>query len=150
MSARGILFAVVCAAAALASASPASAYTYTFINGTQQPIRQLWVHTVSAFCHDRNWSGNLAPGGQVNVNSASICLVDRVAVNGGQLSWSSSTGHFGGTFLVLRDGVCFFSSTEAVMSSIAGPAIGAIVPGVGSIAALGLSVAVFRNSGSCR
>ena len=148
MSARGILFALVCGAAALASGSPASAYTYKFINATQQPIRQLWMHTVSVFCHDVNWRGNLAPGGQVNVNSASICLVDRIEVNGGRLRWSAATGQFGGTFLVLRDGVCFFATDQAVMSAVSGPLIGAIVPGVGSIAALGLTTASFR--GSCR
>jgi hypothetical protein len=149
MSVRGILFAVLCGAAVMASASPASAYTYTFINGTKQPLRQLWVHTVSNFCHDRNWSGNVAPGGQVNVSTASICLVDRIEVNGGRQRWSAATGQFGGTFLVLPDGVCFFSSTQAVLSTVAGPAIGAIIPGVGSIAALGLTMANFRNSG-CR
>jgi len=148
MSAREILFVAVCAAAALASASPASAYTYKFINATQQPIRQVWMHTVSAFCHDVNWRGNVAPGASVNVSSASICLVDRIEVNGGRIRWSASTGQFGGSFLVLRDGVCFFPTDQAVMSVVAGPMIGAIVPGIGSIAALGLVKASFGSA--CR
>lgn len=148
MKIRGILFAVVCAAAALASASPASAYTYKFTNATQQPINQLWMHTVSKFCHDVNWRGSVAPGGQVSVNSASICLVDRIEVNGGRIRWSASTGQFGGSFLVLRDGVCFFPTDQAIMSTIASPLIAAIVPGVGSIAALGLTKASFGSS--CR
>lgn len=146
MSVRGILFAVVCAAAAMVSASPASAYTYNFVNGTQQPINQLWMHTVSKFCHDVNWRGNIGPGGQVSVNSASICLVDRIEVNGGRLRWSAPTGHFGGTFLVLRDGVCFFSSTEAAMGAITGQGLNMIIPGVGSIAGLALTRASFHGA----
>jgi hypothetical protein len=146
MSARGMLFAVVCAAAALASASPASAYTYTFVNATKQPISQLWMHTVSKFCHDVNWRGSVASGGQVNVDSASICLVDRIEVNGGRLRWSSGAGRFGGTFMIFPDGVCFFSSTEAVMSTLAGPGLNMIVPGLGTVAALGLTKAAMRCS----
>src|SRR3954452_14490321 len=114
MRARGILFAVVFAIAPMLSASSASAYTYSFINGTKQPIRQLWMHTVSKFCHDVNWRGNLAPGGKVGVNSASICLVDRIEVNGGRLRWSAATGQFGGTFVVARDGVCFMKTDQAI------------------------------------
>ena len=146
MRARGILFAVVCAAAALASGSPASAYTYTFVNATKQPISQLWMHTVSKFCHDVNWRGSVASGGQVNVNSASICLVDRIEVNGGRLRWSSSTGRFGGTFMIFPDGVCFFSSLEAAMSMIAGPGLNFIIPGLGTAAMLGLTKASLRCS----
>ena len=147
MSARAILFGLVFGAATLASAASANAYTYKFVNATQRPINQLWMHTVSKFCHDVNWRGNVASGGQVEVNSASICLVDRVEVNGGRLRWSASTGHFGGTFLVMRDGVCFFSSTEALLGAVAGPGLNNIVPGVGSLVALGLTKAKF--GGSC-
>jgi len=146
MSARGILFAGICAITAIASASPASAYTYQFVNGTQQPIRQLWMHTVSKFCHDVNWRGNVAPGGQVSVNSASVCLVDRIEVNGGGLRWSAATGQFGGTFAVARDGICFLKTDQAAIGGFA-----SLLPfGPGAIVSLGFSLADLHNSGSCR
>lgn len=128
MKTRGFLLSLVFAVVALASASPASAYTYTFVNSTGKPIRQIWMHTVSSVCHDVNWRGNLAPGASVNVNSASICLVDRVEVNGGQIRWSESTGRFGGTFFVARDGVCLFSGTEALLVALSAPGVNLVAP----------------------
>jgi hypothetical protein len=92
----------------LAGVSQASAYTYTFRNSTKETLSQVWMHTVSVFCHDVNWNGGVGPGRSVRISSASICLVDRVEVNGGALKFSSPIGLSGGTFTVGGNGrLCY-------------------------------------------
>ena len=92
--------------AAVACAASANAYTYVFVNGSNQTVTQIWLHTQSAFCHDVTWRGNLPSGGNVKITTASICLVDRVEVLNGP-SWSSATGHASGIFAFNNSKVCF-------------------------------------------
>ena len=106
MTSRPISLALgLAAAATLACATPANAYTYTFINGSKQTVTQIWMHTQSVFCHDVTWRGSLPPGGRVKVSTASICLVDRVEILNGP-SWSSATGHASGFFVFNSNKVC--------------------------------------------
>ena len=100
MTGRSILLGLGAAALSLACVSQANAYTYTFRNNSKETLSQVWMHTVSAFCHDVNWNGKVGPGGSVRISSASICLVDRVDVNRGRLKWSSPIGMASGTFSV--------------------------------------------------
>ena len=52
--------------------------------------------------------GGVGPGRSVRISSASICLVDRVEVNGGALKFSSPIGLSGGTFTVGGNGrLCY-------------------------------------------
>ena|ERR1043165_2345705 len=86
------MIAPVLAAAAVVfgCATQASAYTYTIVSGS--PLKKVWLHTVSAFCHDRTWQGNWArEGNPLKMSTASICLVDRVEITdmtGRVTSWS--------------------------------------------------------------
>ena len=86
------LGAVVAAAICAGSATQASAYTYTI--GSDYPLAQVWLHTVSAFCHDRTWRGDwYKQGNPVKISTASICLVDRVEITdiyGRKRSWSGA------------------------------------------------------------
>ena len=107
MTARPMLPGLVAAALSLACVSQASAYTYTFRNTTKETLSQVWMHTVSAFCHDVNWSGNVGPGRSVRISTASICLVDRVDVNRGRLTWSSGIGMASGTFTAVGNRLCY-------------------------------------------
>jgi hypothetical protein len=86
------LGAVVAAAICAGSATQASAYTYTIASGT--PLKKVWLHTVSAFCHDRSWQGNWSKeGNPLKMSTASICLVDRVEITdilGKTAKWSGA------------------------------------------------------------
>lgn len=106
--ARSLWLGLAGAVIGLAGMSQASAYTYTFRNNTKETLSQVWMHTVSFFCHDVNWNGSVGPGRSVRISSASICLVDRVEVNGGRLKFSSPIGLAGGTFTVGGNGrLCY-------------------------------------------
>lgn len=107
MTGRSMLLGLGAAAISFASVSDAGAYTYTFRNNTKETLTQVWMHTVSVFCHDVNWSGKVGPGGSVRISSASICLVDRVEVNGGRLKFSSPIGLASGTFSVIGNRLCY-------------------------------------------
>jgi hypothetical protein len=51
----------------------------------------VWLHTVSAFCHDRSWSGDwVKQGNPLKMSTASICVVDQVkmATIDNHYSWS--------------------------------------------------------------
>ena len=91
-------------------AAPAAAYTYTVANQSTFVITSFWMHTVSNFCHDRNWTGALQPGQSMQISTASICLVDRVeaSTRSGRTtfkaSWSSGFGLPAGTFDVKNRG----------------------------------------------
>jgi hypothetical protein len=89
---RLIALAFAGAALCVVSASAAKAYTYNFYNNTTQTLTDVWMHTVSAFCHDVNWHGSVGPNGSLSLNSASICLVDEININNGAIYWSSSVG----------------------------------------------------------
>jgi hypothetical protein len=96
------------AGAAICLANAAYAYSYTFDNNTNQypqptTVTHIWMHTVSDFCHDVSWYGTLTPGNSVTVNSASICLVDRVEINFIQM-FSSPVGLTSTTFRYCGDG----------------------------------------------
>lgn len=87
---------------ALAGTVGARAYTYHFEVPKTTNLTKVWMHTVSVFCHDVNWSGTVAPGGTLSLSSASICLVDGVQVWGsaGMRSLSLPIGVSGGTFYI--------------------------------------------------
>jgi len=110
MTARAMLLGLLAAAATATIASPAAAYTYTVQNYSTVVVRSVWMHTVSNFCHDRNWTGALQPGQSMQMSTASICLVDRVevSVRSGKRSWKAAWGSgFGipaGTFYVRQQG----------------------------------------------
>jgi hypothetical protein len=102
-----------------AGTSPGSAYSYFWMNiaPAQGPtVVSIWMHTVSAFCHDVSWNGTLLPGRSITLSSASICLVDRAEArgpNGEYASWSSF-GRTGGTFYVnLRTGIITYNPFSA-------------------------------------
>jgi hypothetical protein len=86
---RIVTAAVVAAGIWSGAATQASAYDYVIVGG---PLKQVWLHTVSAFCHDRTWTGNwYTQGNPVRISTASICLVDRVELtlwNNQVVSWS--------------------------------------------------------------
>jgi hypothetical protein len=79
-------------AAGIFAGSTTSALAYDYRIGSAVPLKSVWLHTVSAFCHDRSWSGNWAKqGNPVRMSTASICLVDRVEVittSNQKYSWS--------------------------------------------------------------
>ncbi|MEJ0077229.1 MAG: hypothetical protein WDO17_17685 [Alphaproteobacteria bacterium] len=110
MTARAMLLGVLTAVAAATIAAPAAAYTYTVSNQSTFIVTQVWMHTVSNFCHDRTWNGALLPGQSMQMSTASICLVDRVEVNGksgkisGRADWNSGFGLPAGTFYVRPQG----------------------------------------------
>jgi len=71
MTARAMLLGLLTAAATATIASPAAAYTYTVQNYSTVVVRSVWMHTVSNFCHDRNWTGALQPGQSMRMSTAS-------------------------------------------------------------------------------
>ncbi len=80
MTTRRIALPAFSAAIYLAIAAEAMAYTYTF--RLPMTINHVHLNTVSAFCRDVNWDGTANSGTTVTVNSASICLVSRIIVDG--------------------------------------------------------------------
>jgi hypothetical protein len=110
MTARAMLLGLLTAAATATVAAPAAAYTYTVANQSTFNITQVWMHTVSNFCHDRTWNGALLPGQSMQMSTASICLVDRVEVISRRgrttfkADWSSGFGLPAGTFYVKNQG----------------------------------------------
>ena len=82
--------AFVAAASLVTAVSPANAYDYTIVSSI--PLKSVWLHTVSAFCHDRSWSGDWrTQPNPIQISTASICLVDQVQVtawNDMNASWS--------------------------------------------------------------
>jgi hypothetical protein len=107
-SARGIgesmamkmkrLTALLCAGAiCVGGATAANAYTYHLYNCSGHTVYHVWMHTVSIFCHDVDWHGSVAPNATLTLDTASICLVDALEVDGSRV-WSSSVGIPSATF----------------------------------------------------
>ena len=90
-------------------ASAANAYSFRVYNQAQTNVVFIHLHTVSAFCHDVSWSGNLRPGTNVGLKSASICLVDTIAVrfSNGQYCERSYPGLTGYSWGVSND-LCIY------------------------------------------
>lgn len=92
--------ALIAGIAFLATTSAASAYHFRLTNNTKETVVYINMHTVSVFCRDVSWSGEMKPGASMVLSSASICLVDRVFVktkSGIEQSWSG-IGLTGGEF----------------------------------------------------
>ena len=77
---RHMLLPALASAIWFANAGPAAAYTYTF--RLPMTINDVHMHTVSAFCRDVGWSGEANSGTTLTLNSASICLVDQIVIQG--------------------------------------------------------------------
>jgi hypothetical protein len=94
---RKQLTTLVLAGAAICAANAANAYSYRFNNNANFTINHIWMHTVSNLCHDVDWYGTVPPHGSQSLNSSSICLVDRVEINGAEV-WATPVGRTSTTF----------------------------------------------------
>jgi hypothetical protein len=94
---RWVAHACAGAAMCLGGTTGANAYTYNFYNCLGHTVNHVWMHTVSAFCHDVDWYGSVPPKGSLTLHSASICLVDAVEVDGARV-FSSPIGVASTTF----------------------------------------------------
>ena len=106
MMMRRLMPLALASALCLVGATAANAYTYTFNNNTSQTLTDVWMHTVSVFCHDVNWHGSVGPRGSLQLNSASICLVDQISINNGALNWSSPIGLASTSFTACGNTLC--------------------------------------------
>jgi hypothetical protein len=88
---------MVVLAAGIVGVPNANAYTYTIVNEVGDTITHIWLHTVSAFCHDVNWYGSYSSGAPVTMSSASICLVDQAQAWGASGTYYPSHLPFGMT-----------------------------------------------------
>jgi hypothetical protein len=100
MTTRILRQALIVGIAFLATTVAANAYHFRLTNNTQETVVYINMHTVSVFCRDVSWSGEMKPGASMVLSSASICLVDGVYVktkSGIEKSWSG-VGLTGGEF----------------------------------------------------
>lgn len=99
---------VLAVVSSLILAQNAFAYSYTFMNKSGATITKITIHTVSALCKDKTWTGSFtAASGSLNVSPQAACLVDGVEAwddAGKHYAESWQLGIAGTTFTINSDG----------------------------------------------
>ena len=65
------------------------AYTYTMANKSGVTIVRVYIHTLSAFCKNKNWTGSIENNGSATIEAQTGCLADSWE------AWDSNGKHYG-------------------------------------------------------
>ena len=81
--------AILAACAAALMVQTVHAYSYTMVNQSGATINRVYMHTLTAFCKNKNWTGSLATNNTETIDAQGGCLVDNWE------AWDTTGKHYG-------------------------------------------------------
>ena len=105
---KGLLSAAILTVfAAVVAIQTVHAYNYTVSNNSGVTVNRVYMHTLSAFCKNKNWTGSIAQAASETISAQTGCLVDTWEawdVNGKHYGLSVPVGRMSETVTVNADG----------------------------------------------
>ena len=111
---RKLLTAAIVAGAVAVAVQPLFAGTYSVTNKSGVTVTRMHIHTLTAFCKNKDWTGTLAADGQMSISTQSGCMADSWEAwdaNGKHYGVSSSVGLTKADLTLQTDGTISYSGS---------------------------------------
>lgn len=81
--------AILTAFAAAVMIQTAHAYQYTMANKSGATISRVYIHTLTAFCKNKSWTGTIENNSTATIDAQASCLADSWE------AWDTAGKHYG-------------------------------------------------------